>query len=349
MKVGLFIERFDPARGGRERSTAEIASALVKRGCDVDVVCMRGGDGPAGVNVVPLEPWGLGRTHRFRRFVAAAQRQGAAAGYDVTHAVFPLPGTRIYQVRGGTLPAQREAYLRIRTGPGRVLRAAAWPLNRLRALQGRLEAEVMRDGTAHILPVSPMVAGEVRHHYRREARVRVVFNGVAVPEIDGARRAAWRREVRGAWGLSDDDVAVVCPAVNVELKGVPYLLKSFARLCRRDDGRRLRLLLLGAGAPAGPIPCGPRDPLGRPCAGDLANVHHVGSVADMWPIYAAADAVALLSWYDACSRVVLEAVAMGVPCVTTRFNGAADLLAGGRPFLGGPEGFRPSDRLPPAA
>ena len=315
MKVGLCIERFDPVRGGRERSTAEIASALAARGCDVDVVCMTGGDGPAGVNVVALKPWGLGRTHRFRRFVAAARRRCAAGGYDVTHAMFPLPGAAVYQIRGGTLPAQREAYLRLR-GATELLGRLAWPLNRLRALQGRLEARVMRDPAARILPVSAMVAGEVRTHYRREARVRVVGNGVAVPAVDDARRAAWRREVRGAWGLVDGDVALVCPAVNFELKGVGPLIDAFERGGRRPGGEALKLILLG-----------PQPRRRRGVDGEKVRV--VGTVPNIWPVYAAADAVVLLSWYDACSRVVLEAVAMGVPCVTTRFNGAADLLADG--------------------
>ncbi|MCP4375372.1 MAG: glycosyltransferase family 4 protein, partial [bacterium] len=45
--------------------------------------------------------------------------------------------------------------------------------------------------------------------------------------------------------------------------------------------------------------------------------------------YAAADAVILLSWYDPCSRVVLEAAGWGIPSITTRFNGAAEAFAGG--------------------
>ncbi|NLF30108.1 MAG: glycosyltransferase family 4 protein [Planctomycetes bacterium] len=332
MKVALFIERFDPARGGRERSTAEIAAALAGRGCRVDVVCMAGGDGPAGVNVVPLRTRGLGRTHRFRRFVAAARRRCAAGAYDVTHAMFPLPGADIYQIRGGTLPGLRAAYLRMRGGPA-ALRRLAWSLNRLRALQGRLEAGVMADGAARILPVSPMVAEEVRAGYGRRAGVRVVLNGVAVPAVDAVQREAWRREVRGQWGLGDGDVAVVCPAVNYELKGVGPLIDAFGRARCRADARALKLIVLGAAPPRALRVCGPRDPVGRRFDSAIDGVHHVSSLSPIWPAYAAADAVVLLSWYDACSRVVLEAVAMGVPCLTTRFNGAADLLADGAGWI----------------
>ena len=37
----------------------------------------------------------------------------------------------------------------------------------------------------------------------------------------------------------------------------------------------------------------------------------------------------LLSWYDPCSRVVLEAVRWGIPVITTAYNGAAEVLADG--------------------
>ena len=50
----------------------------------------------------------------------------------------------------------------------------------------------------------------------------------------------------------------------------------------------------------------------------------------MAPLYAAADVLAHPTWYDPCSRVVLEALCHGLPVVTTRFNGAAEVVGDGR-------------------
>ena len=47
------------------------------------------------------------------------------------------------------------------------------------------------------------------------------------------------------------------------------------------------------------------------------------------PFYAAADAFVLPTFYDPCSLSVAEAAASGLPSVTTRFNGAAELLTDG--------------------
>jgi UDP-glucose:(heptosyl)LPS alpha-1,3-glucosyltransferase len=44
----------------------------------------------------------------------------------------------------------------------------------------------------------------------------------------------------------------------------------------------------------------------------------------------AADVCVHPTYYDPCSRVVLEALCHGVPCITTRFNGAAEAITDGR-------------------
>ena len=54
-----------------------------------------------------------------------------------------------------------------------------------------------------------------------------------------------------------------------------------------------------------------------------------GLVDDAMPYYAAADAFVLPTLYDPCSLSVLEAAACGLPCITTRLNGAGELLRDG--------------------
>ena len=56
---------------------------------------------------------------------------------------------------------------------------------------------------------------------------------------------------------------------------------------------------------------------------------NVGAIDDPVPYYAAADVFVLPTFYDPCSLSVSEAAASGLPSVTTRFNGAAELLTEG--------------------
>jgi UDP-glucose:(heptosyl)LPS alpha-1,3-glucosyltransferase len=55
--------------------------------------------------------------------------------------------------------------------------------------------------------------------------------------------------------------------------------------------------------------------------------------------YFAADFLVHPTFYDPCSLVVLEALACGLPVITTRYNGASELLHVGKDDLGLQEGF----------
>jgi UDP-glucose:(heptosyl)LPS alpha-1,3-glucosyltransferase len=64
--------------------------------------------------------------------------------------------------------------------------------------------------------------------------------------------------------------------------------------------------------------------------GVAGRIRFLGSRSDIRSLYAAADVLAHPTWYDPCSRVVLEALSCGLPVVTTRFNGAAEVIEQGR-------------------
>src|SRR5262249_51955062 len=58
-----------------------------------------------------------------------------------------------------------------------------------------------------------------------------------------------------------------------------------------------------------------------------------GFVNETTPYYAAADVFVFPTFYDPCSLVVLEAWASGLPVLTSRFNGAAELMTLGEEGL----------------
>jgi len=61
--------------------------------------------------------------------------------------------------------------------------------------------------------------------------------------------------------------------------------------------------------------------------GIAERTRFVGAVSDVRPYYAAADSFVLASLYDPQPNAVLEAMACGLPVVTTTKCGAAELLA----------------------
>jgi UDP-glucose:(heptosyl)LPS alpha-1,3-glucosyltransferase len=100
---------------------------------------------------------------------------------------------------------------------------------------------------------------------------------------------------------------------------VPALLRAVARL--RAEGRGVCLAVVG----------GRRLETWRrriEWQGLGQAVTLVGPVADPVPYYAAADLYVHPTFYDACSLVALEAAACGLPVITSRYNGAAEVFGG---------------------
>ena len=323
MRIALVIERMEPSRGGRETSTAQIAVALADRGHDVTILCQGGAWRRPGVRVEVLGRRGLLRVTRLIHFVhdaAAAAREGR---FDVVHAMLAVAGANVYQPRGGTIPGQVEASRRLWGALGGPRVAVFERLNLCRRVLAQLERRLAADPAVQCLAVSGMVAEEFASHLSRRDGVRVVYNGVAVPDPEGSQRAEDRRRRREELGVGDDDIVLLTLATNFALKGVGETVAAFARWRgRRRAPARARLVVIGRQSPGRFARAARRSGVG-------AETVFLPPTPAPFEWYAAADACVLLSWYDPCSRVVLEAVRWGIPVITTAYNGAAEVLADG--------------------
>jgi UDP-glucose:(heptosyl)LPS alpha-1,3-glucosyltransferase len=319
MKIGLVIEQLDPRRGGAEQWTYQFARWLLNAGHEVHVVA--GGFAPAAerMGVVPhlLAPC-AGKVE----FAIAAQRRLDALPLDVVHDMGHGWQCDVFQPHGGSRNAAFEQNLRLSPHWLRSFkrRAARW-LPRYREFR-RLAAEQYAADGRLFIAVSRMVADDFeRHHGALRAQVRLVYNGVDIERFSPARRSSDRARVRNELSVADDGLLLLIVAHNFRLKGVPALLAAAGLLAA--DGWPIRLAVVGGKRHASWNRMAAR--LG---AGGVARF--VGPVDDAMPYYAAADAYIQPTWYDPCSLVLLEALASGLPVVTSRYNGAGELLTPGR-------------------
>jgi UDP-glucose:(heptosyl)LPS alpha-1,3-glucosyltransferase len=138
--------------------------------------------------------------------------------------------------------------------------------------------------------------------------------------------------MRRRLGAEADETVFLTLAKNYALKGVRETIRAFAERLRSGLPSGGRLAVVG-GERAGPY----KRLAERLGVSD--RVHFAPPTDEAFRWYAAADVCVLLSWYDPCSRVVLEALRWGLPSITTRYNGAAEALADGAGIVI----FRPSD------
>ena len=317
MRVGLVIERFSRDGGGLESWTWQLAHALDQRGHHVSVLTFRpqSTSERATIRLIPM-PWNDDRMRR----AMTADRIVAEMRLDVTHdlgvctradILHPQSGSRLANERRDLLARDPLDRIAARLDP----RRARW-LRQLRTFEDSRYAP--RDGGL-VIAVSRAVAADLETWHRVPAdRMRMVPNG-----IDTARFAppahADREALRQRLGLVGRTVFLFS-AHNPRLKGVHPLLRAFAHA--RSHRPEIMLVTVGRHPDARIL----RD-VRR--LGLQGSVRFDGPVVDPLAHYHAADAFVLPSWHDACSLSVLEACACGVPAITTRANGASELLTEG--------------------
>lgn len=168
---------------------------------------------------------------------------------------------------------------------------------------------------------------EILHSYDvPPAHVHVVHNGVDLDEFSPAERARLRAGQRREWGIPDEAVCLLFMGHNFRLKGLWQMLRILGRLRGEAAGVDLRALVVGSGSGRGQLRKVRRLVEGEGLAG---AVHLTGAVRPAMRAFAAADVLVHLSWHDSFGFVVLEAMAAGVPVLTTRFTGASELMEDG--------------------
>jgi UDP-glucose:(heptosyl)LPS alpha-1,3-glucosyltransferase len=325
MKIAIVIERFDPEAGGAERSTAQIAGELVGRGHAVTVLA---GSSPLSVGVKDYQGMGvkvmLGDGGRFksaghvRRFEGWVREELSAGGFDTSLSVTTNAPARVVQPRGGTVLEVRERNLATRGGGlSRLIKRLSVALSPKQRAVAAAERRTLSDPMVkRFVAVSDYVVRQFAGHYGITGeRVVVIPNAAAMPKVGAGERAEIRARVRAELGLKEGDVAFLFAAFNPRLKGIDTLLKALA--LRKEDGRAVALC-------AGEF--GRREKGLAERLGVMERVRDLGPGRKMAELYVAADVTVLPSYYDPSSKVIIESLMMGVPAISTSYNGSSDMI-----------------------
>jgi len=173
-----------------------------------------------------------------------------------------------------------------------------------------------------VIANSRMVRGDLLRYYRVPAeRITVVYNGVDLNDFRPPT-AAQRASARNAFNFGAGDVVLLLVGSGFLRKGVSSLVRAAGLLHGRAAGGRVRVLVVGRGQAR------PYLRLAQEIGLPQDAVRFLGSVSDVVPVYRAADVFVLPSLYDPCANACLEAMAAGLPVVTSAANGAAELVEG---------------------
>lgn len=330
MRLAITFQRVDPSKGGAETYVADLCRALVASEHDVTLFANVWRDDalPQGLHRVKVEAKGRTRWGRIWSFAKNSEEILRAHHPDCTIGLINTWHQDILIPQGGVHGASLEANAK-RFSPGwkrwlyiasKKIQPKWWLL--YRAIEGK-----QYDPSRHvrIVAVSRMVRGHLQRFHRVDpSSVRVIPNAIHAGRLAIADPASARGSVRARHGLSENDVVGLFVGHNFRLKGLPALLRAMAsRRKQHPESRPIHLLACGGGKTA---------PMQRLVdrLGLSQVVTIVGFADDIRAYYHAADFCVLPSYYDPCSLVVFEALACGLPVITTAQNGAGEVITEGR-------------------
>lgn len=327
IRIGIDLRWIDSPDSGQQRYLWRLGLWLAEAGEDVHFLTIK----PQRADAAVPPPARLHRLDGLSR--AELRRRIRALDLDVlllnpersapfrglhANVLRPAYGTERYVQKMRSFRSPLQALVRS------TARLAPWEI-----LQRRWERHFYEDPdpAPQIIAVSDYMKREILTTYEVPAdHVHVVHNGVDPAEFSPARRAALRERQRAAWGIPGGVVCLLFMGHNFRLKGLWHLMAAMAALRVERPDAELHLIVAGRGTGASQ-----RWSARRRIAqlGLGGRVHLVGSVRPAMNAFAATDAFVHLSWHDSFGFVMLEAMAAGLPVVTTRYVGGAEIVDDG--------------------
>ena len=329
MHLALNYQRVDPSRGGAETYVADLCGALVRGGHRVDLYAETWAEDclPREANVVRVEAAGRTKHERLWNFADNSEQAMRRGGHDCSVGFINTWAHDVIIPQGGVQEGSLQANsARFATGihsQAYRLAKAANPKDWVyRAIERR---QYDHERTARYVAVSQMVRRHLEEfHHVPKQRIHVVPNAIDVTRVDVPQPGAMRCGFRNRRGFEPSDLVGLFVGHNFALKGLRPLIAALgARRRLHPSGRPIHLLVCGSGN---------RTPYARMAnrlgIGDF--VHFLGFYPDIRDAYWSSDFFVQPTYYDPCSLVVLEALACGLPVITTEQNGAGELMIDGK-------------------
>ena len=318
MRVGLVVERFDPQRGGLEHWSWQFVKHMLDRGHEIHVLAHTFADfSPIpSLHCHPI-PASLSRM----RFAAAIEARLNDLDLDIVHDTGAGWRCDVFQPHFGSRAALLQCNLDIRPWYHRpVKRLAHAMLPRYREFRALDARQYVNDGRLFVALSRKVADAFVDYHGIDRDTIRVVPNGVDCHKYSPDNTNHHRSTIRDELHLERDTLLLLMIAHNFRLKGLASAIRSLAHVRRKTT--QVHLAVVGRASPRR------YHRLAR-SLGVTRDVTFLGRRPDAMPYLAAADVLIHPTHYDACSLVVLEALAAGLPVVSTRATGVDELMTDG--------------------
>lgn len=159
----------------------------------------------------------------------------------------------------------------------------------------------------------------IKHYKLPEEKIYVIYNGINLKKFNLVKRDEIRKTYRASLGLSPDNIVLLFVGSGFERKGLLYLIKALASLIKNEKVA-FKLLVVGKGN------INKYRKISKKI-GTGDDVIFTGPVEDTLGYYFAGDIFVLPTIYEPFSNACIEGMAACLPIVTSRINGASEILS----------------------
>jgi len=314
MRIALLTRRFDSAGGGTERDLVVTANCLRAAGHQVTIFAdeIRGATGAFNVRRVGGR-LRLGRALSLMRFAWSAAPAARGAGADLVLSFARCVGADVMRSGGGAHASYLRAARKWR-GP---LGATAMRFSPYHQVQMLVERQAFRNpNLKRVIAVSNFVREDlIREFNLPPEKTTTIYNGVDLDRFRPATDSSQRAVVRQKFVVPASARVVAFVGNGFARKGLGFLIEAWPLVAGGAF-----LLVVGSDRQTEKF-------VRRAHALNVgARVVFTGPQPKVQEIFHAADAFAMPSLFEPFGNVVMEAMASGLPALTSAFSGVAEVI-----------------------
>jgi UDP-glucose:(heptosyl)LPS alpha-1,3-glucosyltransferase len=316
MRLAFIKKRFS-IHGGAERYLQTLINHLKKEGHEIHVFANQWTEKQGAifhkVNILPLGSFLSNLTFNLN-VNSELQTLNSKLGLDCIISFERTTCQDIYRAGEGC----HAEWLKIRSEIEPFYRNLSFKINPLHITMLNLEKKLFSD-TRLIIANSKMVKEQIIKHYAvPEEKITIIYNGVDLLRFSLENKERWRKDMRESLDIPENTKVLLFVGSGFERKGLKTFIDAIG-LLREED---IKALIVGKGDTDRYKTLAERHRVSD-------KVIFLGTQKEIEKFYAVSDLFVLPTLYDPFSNATLEAMASGIPVITTRNNGVAELIENG--------------------
>lgn len=317
MKIALIRKDYSLSRGGGERYAVNLSEGLANLGHEVHVFANTWSKPPDhGISIHKVPTLTIFSSLKNLSFAYNCRKLLARENFDIVHSLSQTFSQDVYRMGDGI----HRHWLKIQT-PNFFYRY-------LKTLTPRQQVILfLEKKTFHPLNYRMIICNSqlckrhaVTYFKVPKEKIRVIYNGVDHTQFHPGLKNNYNKNVRKKLHISEEAVVILFIARNLKRKGLHYLIQSLPLI--QGEKKPITVLVVSRGNPFPFRRIAQQIGLGE-------QLLFVEETDNIFHYYGVGDILALPTLYDPFSNVCLEALACGIPVITTRENGASEIIRPG--------------------